>query len=261
MPAPESGKLCITELFVECGHGTRICCPTSPRSGARMRRRLVTSFIGRPYSDKHHVYAQSRAARRGRRLTRPRPRARAAGCSTRGLIAVLGHRHQRRAGPVRPSLWFDEGATISASASRTLPELWRLLGHIDAVHGLYYLLMHGWFAIFPPTEFWSRFPSALAIGAAAAGVTVFTRQFAAARPSGDRGVRGRRVRHPAAHDLGGHRSTLVRLRGGRGHLADGVARRRGPAQQAAVVAVLRAGIDAVDLAEHQPGACWCRSTP
>ena len=49
----------------------------------------------------------------------------------------------------RPSLWFDEGATISASANRTLPELWKLLGHIDAVHGLYYLLMHGWFAYFP----------------------------------------------------------------------------------------------------------------
>ncbi|HTX93775.1 MAG TPA: hypothetical protein VME67_02390 [Mycobacterium sp.] len=77
----------------------------------------------------------------------------------------------------RPSLWFDEGATISASASRTVPELWRLLSHIDAVHGLYYLLMHGWFALFPPTEFWSRAPSALAIGAVAAGVTVFTRQF------------------------------------------------------------------------------------
>ncbi|OBH37910.1 hypothetical protein A5692_09605 [Mycobacterium sp. E342] len=77
----------------------------------------------------------------------------------------------------RPSLWFDEGATISAAASRTLAELWRLLSHIDAVHGLYYLLMHGWFALFPPTEFWSRAPSALAIGAAAAGVTVFTRQF------------------------------------------------------------------------------------
>jgi mannosyltransferase len=81
----------------------------------------------------------------------------------------------------RPSLWFDEGATISASASRTLPELWKLLGHIDAVHGLYYLLMHGWFAIFPPTEFWSRVPSALAIGAAAAGVTVFTKQFVPGR--------------------------------------------------------------------------------
>jgi mannosyltransferase len=81
----------------------------------------------------------------------------------------------------RPSLWFDEGATISASASRTLPELWKLLGHIDAVHGLYYLLMHGWFTIFPPTEFWSRVPSALAIGAAAAGVTVFTKQFVPGR--------------------------------------------------------------------------------
>jgi mannosyltransferase len=81
----------------------------------------------------------------------------------------------------RPSLWFDEGATISAAASRTLPELWKLLGHIDAVHGLYYLLMHGWFAIFPPTEFWSRAPSALAIGVAAAGVTVFTRQFVPGR--------------------------------------------------------------------------------
>ncbi|BBY20856.1 glycosyltransferase family 39 protein [Mycobacterium stomatepiae] len=81
----------------------------------------------------------------------------------------------------RPSLWFDEGATISAAASRTLPELWKLLGHIDAVHGLYYLVMHGWFAIFPPTEFWSRIPSALAIGVAAAGVVVFTRQFTPGR--------------------------------------------------------------------------------
>jgi mannosyltransferase len=77
----------------------------------------------------------------------------------------------------RPSLWFDESATISASASRSLPELWRLLGRIDAVHGLYYLLMHAWFAVFPPTEFWSRVPSCLAIGAAAAGVVVFTKQF------------------------------------------------------------------------------------
>lgn len=77
----------------------------------------------------------------------------------------------------RPSLWFDEGATISASARRTLPELWNLLGHIDAVHGLYYLLMHRWFAIFPPTEFWSRVPSSLAIGAAAGGVVVFAKQF------------------------------------------------------------------------------------
>ena len=81
------------------------------------------------------------------------------------------------AGASRPSLWFDEGATISASASRSCAQLWKLLGHIDAVHGLYYLVMHGWFMVFPPTEFWSRVPSCLAVGAAAAGVVVFTKQF------------------------------------------------------------------------------------
>jgi mannosyltransferase len=77
----------------------------------------------------------------------------------------------------RPSLWFDESATISASAGRSLPELWRMLGHIDAVHGVYYLLMHGWFCIFPATEFWSRVPSCLATGVAAAGVVVFGKEF------------------------------------------------------------------------------------
>lgn len=81
------------------------------------------------------------------------------------------------AGASRPSLWFDEGATISASASRSLPQLWQLLGRIDSVHGLYYLLMHGWFTVFPPTEFWSRVPSCIAVGAAAAGAVVFTKQF------------------------------------------------------------------------------------
>ena len=80
------------------------------------------------------------------------------------------------AGAARPSLWFDEAATISAG-SRSVPELWRLLGNIDAVHGLYYLLMHGWLAVFPATEFWIRLPSCLAVGAAAAGVVVLGRQF------------------------------------------------------------------------------------
>ena len=45
-----------------------------------------------------------------------------------------------------------------------MPQLWRMLGNIDAVHGLYYLLVHGWFAVFPATEFWSRLSSAVAVG-------------------------------------------------------------------------------------------------
>lgn len=76
----------------------------------------------------------------------------------------------------RPSFWYDEAATISASYSRSLPELWRMLGSVDAVHGLYYVLMHGWFTVFPPTEFWARVPSGLAVGVAAAGVVVLGRQ-------------------------------------------------------------------------------------
>src|SRR5215217_3121713 len=59
-------------------------------------------------------------------------------------------------GAGRPSFWYDEAATISASYSRSLGQLWQMLGNVDAVHGLYYVLMHGWFTLFPPTEFWSR---------------------------------------------------------------------------------------------------------
>ncbi len=75
------------------------------------------------------------------------------------------------AGSARPSLWFDEAATISAG-TRSIPELWRMVHNIDAVHGLYYLLMHGWFVVFPATEFATRLSSALAAGIAAAGVVV-----------------------------------------------------------------------------------------
>ncbi|MGZ4576145.1 MAG: glycosyltransferase family 39 protein [Mycobacterium sp.] len=79
-------------------------------------------------------------------------------------------------GAGRPSFWYDEAATISASYSRSLGQLWHMLGNVDAVHGLYYLLMHGWFAVFGPTEFWSRVPSGLAVGGAAAGVVVLGSQ-------------------------------------------------------------------------------------
>ncbi|OBG68690.1 glycosyltransferase family 39 protein [Mycobacterium sp. E3339] len=90
-----------------------------------------------------------------------------------GLLAVavsLG-------GAGRPSFWYDEAATISAAYSRSLAQLWRMLGNVDAVHGLYYLLMHAWFQVFGPTEFFSRVPSGLAVGGAAAGIVVLGKQF------------------------------------------------------------------------------------
>ena len=111
------------------------------------------------------------------------------------------------AGAGRPSFWYDEAATISASYSRSLHQLWQMLGNVDVVEGVYYLLMHGWFDVFPPTEFWSRAPSGLAVGGAAAGVVVL----ANSSSSRNAAVASRsRLRDLAADDVGGHRSSPVR---------------------------------------------------
>jgi mannosyltransferase len=81
--------------------------------------------------------------------------------STGLLLSLLGS--------WRPSLWSDEAATISA-AQRSLAELWDMVHNIDAVHAVYYLLMHGWLQVFPAEAFFLRLPSALATGLTAVGV-------------------------------------------------------------------------------------------
>lgn len=67
------------------------------------------------------------------------------------------------------SLWTDEAATISASR-RSLPELFALVSHHDAVHALYYLIIHFWSGVFGYSEVALRIPSALAVGGAVVGV-------------------------------------------------------------------------------------------
>ncbi len=113
---------------------------------------------------------------RSQRLARVQQRATGRPGRFDPLIVAVFATAVSAAGAARPSLWFDEAATISAS-TRSVPQLWGLLHNIDAVHGLYYLVMHGWFAVFPVTEFWSRLSSCLAIGVAAAGVVVAGKQF------------------------------------------------------------------------------------
>ena len=71
----------------------------------------------------------------------------------------------------RPSYWFDEAATLSA-ARRSVPQLWALLHSTDAVHGLYYLGMHGWLALFGTGETAARAPSAIGLGLACALVAL-----------------------------------------------------------------------------------------
>jgi mannosyltransferase len=73
--------------------------------------------------------------------------------------------------------WGDEADTVSA-VSRSVPQLFRLLGHIDAVHGLYYLLLWPVARVAGTGEFATRLPSAVAMAAAAAGVTAIGRRLA-----------------------------------------------------------------------------------
>ncbi|MGA5042189.1 glycosyltransferase family 39 protein [Streptomyces capoamus] len=75
------------------------------------------------------------------------------------------------------SVWRDEAATWQV-ARRSVADIWRMLGEIDAVHGLYYLLMHGLFACFGPGTTTLRLPSVLAMAVAAACVTVIGRRLA-----------------------------------------------------------------------------------
>lgn len=68
-----------------------------------------------------------------------------------------------------PSAWTDEIVTIDV-ARRSWPELGQLLGHVDAVHGLHYVLLHLVDQVTGLGEFTARVPSALAVAGAAAGL-------------------------------------------------------------------------------------------
>jgi len=79
-----------------------------------------------------------------------------------------------------PSLWYDEAATVTA-VMRDWPELWRMLGNVDAVHGAYYVVMHVLVDLFGYSPLLLRVPSAIAVGAAAALTVVLGRQLGLGR--------------------------------------------------------------------------------
>ncbi len=75
----------------------------------------------------------------------------------------------------RPSFWRDEGATLAA-VHRSLPQMFRMLGYQDAVHGAYYLLIWFWVRLSGSGEVALRFPSAVAMAVAAAFITLIGRR-------------------------------------------------------------------------------------
>ncbi|MFD6700977.1 MULTISPECIES: glycosyltransferase family 39 protein [unclassified Microbacterium] len=79
-----------------------------------------------------------------------------------------------------PSFWGDEAASVM-SASRTWPELWRMLQSVDGVHGAYYAFLHVWIDLFGASEFAVRLPSAIAAGLLAAGTVVLAGRLGGSR--------------------------------------------------------------------------------
>uniref|UniRef100_A0AAU2JJQ6 Glycosyltransferase RgtA/B/C/D-like domain-containing protein n=1 Tax=Streptomyces sp. NBC_00049 TaxID=2903617 RepID=A0AAU2JJQ6_9ACTN len=75
------------------------------------------------------------------------------------------------------SVWRDEAATWQV-AGRSAAGILDMLGNVDAVHGLYYLLMHGLFEVFGASTTTLRLPSVLAVAAAAACVALIGRRLA-----------------------------------------------------------------------------------
>ncbi|MGW1779365.1 glycosyltransferase family 39 protein [Streptomyces sp. NPDC002143] len=80
-----------------------------------------------------------------------------------GLVLVLGLWGITR----QDSMWRDEAATWQV-AHRSLPEIWRMLGNVDVVHGLYYAVMHLLFEVFGDSLLTLRAPSVVAMAGAAA---------------------------------------------------------------------------------------------
>jgi mannosyltransferase len=109
-------------------------------------------------------------------LTRDRPGVRrlALGCGL--LTTAIGF-----VGLGRPSLWYDEAASLSG-ADRPLDALPALLRHVDLVHGLYYVLLHSWVQVFGTSAVALRSLSAIALGVACAGCVVVAHRL------GDRSV-------------------------------------------------------------------------
>ncbi|WP_078892832.1 glycosyltransferase family 39 protein [Streptomyces sp. NRRL F-2580] len=78
------------------------------------------------------------------------------------------------------SMWRDESVTWQV-AHRPLGGIWELLHGVDAVHGLYYLLMHGVFQLWDGGLWALRLPSVAATALAAAGVAAVAHRLAGKR--------------------------------------------------------------------------------
>ncbi|MEU7803545.1 glycosyltransferase family 39 protein [Micromonospora arborensis] len=74
-----------------------------------------------------------------------------------------------------PEMWHDELVTVDV-ATRSTGQIRGMLANVDAVHGAYYLFMHGWTTLFGTGPAAVRLPSALAMTLATACVALAARR-------------------------------------------------------------------------------------
>ncbi len=79
----------------------------------------------------------------------------------------------------RGGMWRDEAVSFQVGR-RTVPQIWHLLHDVDAVHGLYYLLLHAVLAVHPG-EVLLRLPSVCAAAGTAALVAALGTRLARPR--------------------------------------------------------------------------------
>lgn len=160
----------------------------SPGAAASAHRAADPAASAHPAADPADADrgTSTRSSTRGADATTGTRSTRAAATSTRGAAAATTTARPpvrvavllgllaaaiSAAGSWIPSFWGDEAASVM-SAQRPLPSLFHMVGHIDAVHGLYYLGLHFWIDLFGASPFSTRLPSALAVGAMVAGVVL-----------------------------------------------------------------------------------------
>jgi mannosyltransferase len=91
-----------------------------------------------------------------------------------------------------PSLWRDEAYTKDA-ITRSVSQIWAMLGNVDAVHGAYYLVMHFVAGAVGTSAVALRFPSLLAMVVATGFTAAIGRRAAALAQGPDAAGRNRAV--------------------------------------------------------------------
>ncbi|HEX2743313.1 MAG TPA: hypothetical protein VHN16_02785 [Streptosporangiaceae bacterium] len=151
--------------------------PVSPAGAPASRQATLPAASAAHVGGGHRAEPKNRPAGTADRSKGPTGRSRLTG----GLVIAVPAATSLVVGGYEiggPSLWRDEAYTKDA-INRSVGQIFTLLGHMDAVHGAYYLLMHVVAAAIGTSATALRFPSLCAMVVATAFTAAIGRRTAA----------------------------------------------------------------------------------